>query len=211
MISVGASTQPPHPLRDVLLFLAHSIGVASRSAHLRMSHPLLHHVQRHAVDGRIDPETMAQTFGTAVRRIGETRLDHDPLHDLSDPHAAEWPDRRSGPLARPLRLSQSMRGVHSVEILRWYRHRPIDDLRRTGGILALLETADRDGSAREAHTGRVISSSSDGRPPGIVQRFAKRAVPGGLAPGRGEESCAPIDVEVEPVSGGVVEAHFGYV
>lgn len=46
---------------------------------------------------------------------------------------------------------------------------------------------------------------------GPVQRFAERPVPGPLAAGDGKEGGPLLGVQVEPVSGGIVEAHFAHV
>jgi len=44
-----------------------------------------------------------------------------------------------------------------------------------------------------------------------VERLAQGPVSGGLAPGSGEEGRALFGVQIEPVSGGVMEAHFGHI
>lgn len=43
-----------------------------------------------------------------------------------------------------------------------------------------------------------------------MECLAQGPVPGGLTPGGGEEGRALFGVEVEPVSGGVMKAHFGH-
>lgn len=90
---------PPHPGRDVLLFLADRVGVDRRGRELRMPHPLLEHVERNAVDRGVDPEAVAQALGRALRRVRYPSLDHDALDDLPDADAAERPDRCVGGLA----------------------------------------------------------------------------------------------------------------
>lgn len=76
-----------------------------------MPHPLLEHVQRDAVHGGVDPEAIAQSLRTAVRRIRDPGLDHDPLDDLRAAggilallQAANGdlaPTRKGGPLLHP--------------------------------------------------------------------------------------------------------------
>ena len=75
----------------------------------------------------------------------------------------------------------------------------------------LFETAEHDGPAREIDPSRRDLKKLGGPASGEVQRLAERPAPGGLAAGRGKEGSALLSVETEPVSSGVMEAHFGHV
>jgi len=201
----------PHPGGNILLFFAYGVGVDCRGRELGVAHPLGQHVQRYAVHGSIDTEPVAQTLGAAMRRIGDTRLDHHALDDLPDPHTREWPDRHLGALGCPLRFSDAVRGVHGVEILGRHGNSPINNLLLARGILPLLETAERDRAPRKIDTGRCDFDQLGRTAAGMVQRLAKCTVAGRPALGDGEESRALFGVQVEPVSGIVMEAHFAHV
>jgi len=201
----------PHPCGDILLFPADSIGVDHGGAELSVAEPFGQHVQRDAPHGGVDPEPMAQTLGAAVRRIRDTRLDHHALDDLPDPHARQGPDRHLGALGRPLRFSDAVRGVEGVEILGGHRDGAVDDLLLAGSIPALLEAAQRDGTAGEIDAGGRDLDQLGWTAAGMVQRLAECAVPGGPALSDGEESRALLGVQVEAVSAAVVEAHFAHV
>ena len=172
----------PHPRGDALFFLADGIGVNGRGGQLGVSHPLRQHVYGNAVHGGVDPEPVAQTFRTAVRRVGNACLDHHGLDDLPDTHAGQIPNRPAGESGRFLRLPDAMRGVEGVEIIRRHRNGPVDDLRLARPVLALFQAAQRHRAAGQVHAGRGDLDQL-GRPaPGIVQRFAQGAVAGGFAP-----------------------------
>lgn len=173
-----------------------------------MAHPFLEHVERDAVHRRVDAEAVAQTLRASLRGIRYPGLDHDRLDDLPDPHPAERPDRHRRLLAGGLGLADAVRHVQRVQIVRRHRNAPVDHLGAARGILALLQAADRDGAACEVHPGRGDLEQFRGSGPREVQRFAKRAIARGLAPGDSQEGGALLGVEIEPVSGGIIEAHF---
>ena len=208
---LNAWSLPPHPGRDVLLFLADGIGVDRRRAELGVPHPLLKHVQRDAVHRGVDSEAVAQALRAAVRGIRHPRLDHDPFDDLPDPHATERPDRRGRQFAGFLGFPDAVGGVERVQVVRRRRNAPVDDLRSARGILAFLQAADGDRTARQVHPGRGDLQQLRRAAAGEEKRLAERAVAGGLPSGHGQEGGALFGVEVEPVSGGVVEAHFAHV
>lgn len=85
------SLRPPHPGRDLMFFLANRVGVDRRRAELRVTHPFLHHVQRHAIGGGIDAKAVAQPLGASVGRVRDARLDHHILDDLPYAHTADQP------------------------------------------------------------------------------------------------------------------------
>ena len=143
--------------------------------------------------------------------IGDIRLDHHAIDDLPDPNTRERPDRHLGALGRPLRFSDAVRGVQGVEILGGHRDGAVDDLLLAGSILALLEAAERDRATGEIDTGGGDFDQLGRLAPGVMQRLAKRAVACGPALGNSEESRALLSVQVQPVSGIVVEAHFAHV
>ena len=173
-----------------------------------MPEPLLEHVKRNSVHGGVDPEAVPQALGAALWRVRDAGLDHDPLDDLPDPHAADRPDRRAGLLAGLLRLSEAVGGVERVEIVRRDGDGPEVNLLAPRGVLALLQAADGDGAAGQVHACQGDLEKLRGAAPGEVQRLAERAVAGGLSSRRGQEGRALLGVQVEPVAGGVMEAHF---
>lgn len=175
-----------------------------------MPHPFLHHVQGNAVDRCVDPEAVAQTFGAAVRRVRDPGFNHDALDDLPDPHAADRPDRGHGPLAGGLRLADAVGGVQGIEKLGWDRHGPEYDFLLPCGVAPLLEGPDRNGAAGEVDPGRCDLQQLGGPAPGPVQRLAQGAVTRGLASGNRKEGGPLLGVQIEAVSGGVMEAHFGH-
>ena len=201
---------PPHPGGDVLLFLAHGIGINRRGAELGMAHPLLEHVQWNAVHRGVDAEPVAQTLWASVRRVRYPGLGHNRLDDLPDPDPAERPDQCTGLLAGRLGLPDAVRGVQRVQEVRRHRHAPVDDLGAAGGILALLKAANGDRASREIHPGRGDLEQLGGSAPGEVERLAERAIPCGLAPRHGQESRALLGIKIEPVPGGVMEAHLAH-
>jgi len=168
-------------------------------------------VQRDAIHCGIDPEPVAQSLGTAMGCIGDIRLDHHVFHDLPDPNARERPDRHLGALWRPLRFSDAVCGVEGVEILGGHRDGAVDDLLLARGILALLETAERDRAPRKIDTGRCDFDQLGGTAACVVQRLAKRAVAGRPTLGDREKCRALFRVQVQSVSGIVVEAHFAHI
>ena len=119
-----------------------------------MTHPLLQHVQRNAVDGGVDPKPMAQSFWASVWCVCDPGLNHNPFHDLPDPYAAERPDWSRCEFARFLRLANAMGGVERVEIIRRYRHGAIDHFLNTAHILALFQRADGNRPAGQIDTRR---------------------------------------------------------
>jgi len=143
--------------------------------------------------------------------IGNIRLDHHALDDLPNPNTREGPDRHLGALGRPLSFSNAVRGVHGVEILGRHGNSPINNLLLAESIPALLETAERDRAPRKIDTGRCDFDQLGRTAAGMVQRLAKCTVAGGPALGDGKESRALFGVQVEPVSGIVMEAHFAHV
>ena len=88
---------------------------------------------------------------------------------------------------------------------------PEHDLLLTRGVLAFFQGPDRNGPAGEVDPGRRDLQELGRAAPGPVQGLAEGPVPGGLAPGRGEEGGTLFGVEIEPVSGGVMEAHSTHV
>ena len=74
----------------------------------------------------------------------------------------------------------------------------------------ILQGSDRDGAAGEVDARRGDLQELGRAAPGPVQGLADGPVPGGLAPGRGEEGRALLSVQIKPVSGGVMQAHFGH-
>lgn len=176
-----------------------------------MPHPLLEHVERDAVHRRVDPEPVPQTFRGAVRRVRYSGLDHDRFDDLPDPHPAQWPDGCRRLLAGLLGLPDTVGGVEGVQVVWWHWNVPVHESLGTRGILALLEAADCDRPARE-----VDPSWRDlyqlGRPTtGKVQSFTERAIASRLSARYGQEVGALFGVQIEPVSGGVVEGHFTHI
>ena len=74
----------------------------------------------------------------------------------------------------------------------------------------LLKGPNRDGAAGEVDPGRGDLKKL-GRPAtGPMQGLAQGPDLGGLTSGGGEEGCTFFGVQIEPVSGGVVESHFGH-
>lgn len=175
-----------------------------------MPHPFLEHVQRNAVHGGVDPEAVTQAFRAAVRRIRYPGVDHDPLDDLPDPHAAKRPDRCIGLLARLLGLPDTMRGVECVQVVGRDRNAPIDGFRVARGIPALLQAAYGDRAAGQIDPGRGDFQKFGGPTAGIVQRLAEGAISRRLASGDGQKSRALFGVEIKPIPGGVGEAHFAH-
>ena len=143
--------------------------------------------------------------------IGNIRLDHHALDDLPDPNAGKRPDRFPCQLRRALRLTDAMGGVEGVEILGGHRDGAVGDLLFAGGILALLEAAERDRTAGEIDAGWGDLDQLGRTAASMVQRLAKRAVASRPAPSNGEKSRALLGVQVEPVPGIVMEAHFAHV
>lgn len=85
---------PPHPCCNVLLFATDCVGVDRSRRQLRMAKPALQHVQRDALNSRMDAEPVAEAFRRPVGGIGNACGDHDPFDDLPDAHAAQGPDGR---------------------------------------------------------------------------------------------------------------------
>ena len=200
----------PHPRGNVLLFLADGIGVDRRGGELGVSHPLRQHVQRNSLHSGIDAKPVAQALGAAMRRVGDTRLDHHALDDLPDSYAGQGPDRSLGTFGRPLSLSDAVRGVQGIEILGRDGNGPVDDPGPPCPVFPLLETAERDRPAREIDAGRRNLDQLRGTASGMVQRLAERPVAGGTLAGDIEEGGALLGVEVQPVAVAVVEAHLAH-
>lgn len=175
-----------------------------------MPQPFLEHVQRDAVDGRVDSEPVPQSLRAALRRVGDAGLDHDARDDLPDPHPAQRPDRRLGLFSGSLGLADAMRGVERVQVIRRDRDRPVDQFGAAGSVPALLQGSDRNRAAGEIHAGGRDLDQLGGPAAGEVQRLAQRAVARRLAPGRGQEGGAFLGIQVEPVAGRVVEAHVAH-
>jgi len=176
-----------------------------------VAEPFGQHVQRDAPHGGVDPEPVAQALGAAVRRVRDARLDHHALDDLPDPHARERPDRSGSLAGRPLGLAQIVCGVQGIEILGRHGDRPVDDLLLAGSILALLEAADRDGTARQIDAGRRDLDQFGRAASGMVQGFAQGAITGGTLARLIEEGRALLGVQIQPVSGIVMEAHSAHI
>lgn len=118
---------PPHPCCNVLLFFADRICIDRCGGELRVAKPSLQHMERDALNSRMDTEPMTEAFRGTVGRIWNARLDHDPLHDLPDAHAAKIPDGQRGFFARALRFPDAMRGIQGVEELCRHRDGSKDD------------------------------------------------------------------------------------
>ena len=195
----------------MLLFLPDRVGVDRGGAQLRMTEPALEHMERDALYCGMHAEPMTQALRAAVRRIRNSGLDHHALDDLPDADAAEVPDRGGGLLSGLLGLPDPVGGGQSIEEFSRDRHGPEDDLLLAGGVFTLLQGPDRDGPAGEVNSGRRDLQEL-GRPaPGPMERLTQGPVPRGLTPGRGEERAAFLSVQIKPVSGGVMEAHFAHV
>lgn len=206
--SIGYGGSPPHPCCNILLFLADGIGVDRCGGELRMAHPFLDHVQGYSVNCGVDPEPVSKAFRRPVGGIGNACGDHDPFHDLPDAHAAQRPDGRCRLLSGALRFANTVGCVQGVEELCRHRNRSEDDFVFARGILSLLQAAEGDGSPREVDPGWGDLEELRRPTPCPVQSLAQGPVPRRLAPGRGEEGRPLFSIEIEPVSGGVIEAHF---
>ncbi len=138
------SALPPHSGRNVLFFFPDRVGVDSSGAELRMTKPALQHVQRYALNCRVDPKSMPETLWGAVRCIWDARIDHDPLRDLPDPDTAQIPDGCGRFAPRFLSLPDPMGGVQSIEELGWDRHGPEHGFLMSCGVSPFLQGPDRD-------------------------------------------------------------------
>ena len=176
-----------------------------------MAHPFREHVERDAVHGGVDAEAVAQALGTAVRGVGYTRLDHHALDDLPDPDARERPDRCLGLARRLLGFADAVRGVQGIEIVGRDGNGPVDDPGLSLRVPALLEAADRDRAAGEIDAGRGNLDQFRRAATGMMQRLAQGPVAGRATLGDVEEGRTFLGVQVQPVSGIVMEAHFAHV
>ena len=104
-----------------------------------------------------------------------------------------------------------MGGIHRVEVVRRHWDRAVDDPRCPGCVQAFLQAADRDRAGGEVDTGRRDLEEFGCPAAGPVQRLAEGPVPGTLAAGRREEGRPLLGVQLEPVSGGIVQTHFAHV
>ena len=160
----------------------------------------------------IDPEAVAQTFRAAMRRIGNIGLDHHILDDLPDSDTGQIPDRRFCELRHFLRLADAMRRVESIKIVRRHGYGAIDNLLLSSfWVLALLETAKRDGTFGEINSSRGDLDQLGRTTTGIVQRLAEGAVAGRFAFCHCKKCRALLGVQIEAVSGAVIKAHFAHV
>ena len=119
-----------------------------------MPEPLLEHVKWNAVHGGVDPEPVAESLRTAMWSVRDPRFDHDAFDELPDAHAADWPDRHDSPLARSHGFAQPVGGIERVQVVWRDGDRAVDDLGGALGVLAFLETADRDRPAGQVDPGR---------------------------------------------------------
>ena len=145
-----------------------------------------------------------------MRRIWNPCLCHDPFDNLPDADAAQIPDRCCRPSARFLCLPDPVGSSERIKKLGRHWNGSKHNLGAARRILAFLKRPDRNGS-----TGKVDPRRGDlqklGWPtPGPVQGLAQSPVSGGLAPGSSKEGRTFLGVEIKPVSGGVMEAHFGH-
>src|ERR1700744_2237931 len=68
--------QPPHAFCNAVFFRSGRVGINRGGFQVGMPEPLLDLVQRHAVDGGFDPETMPQAFRRCVRAFDLRGIHH---------------------------------------------------------------------------------------------------------------------------------------
>jgi hypothetical protein len=102
-----------------------------------------------------------------------------------------------------------MRGVQGVEEVGRDRNRPVDDFLLSRCVPTFFQGAECDCATRQINPGRCDFPELGWAAPGPVQGLTQGPVPGGLAPGHGKEGRALLGVQIEPVSGRVMEAHLG--
>jgi hypothetical protein len=94
----------------MLFFAAHRLGIDRGGAELCVAEPALEHVEGNALYCGMNTEPMPETLRAAMRRIRDTRFDHDPFHDLPDPDPGQVPDRGGRLPAGFLRLPYPVGG-----------------------------------------------------------------------------------------------------